>query len=255
MIETHSGLPGEDFKVVGQVFGVPLVTKGLTWLPLTEVGVWAFMTWYAGKNNPERTWSQRLGVGALTMPVILGSEWGHNLAHAAAAKLVAKPMDALRVTWGMPLVVYFDTEDKNVTPTQHIMRSVGGPIFNSSLLLFCLALRGAFKPDSLGREVANVAVGVNAFLSSVSLLPIPGIDGGSILKWSLVKSGQTHKEADKTVRKVNGLVGALLAVFSGALFKRRKHLLGGFIALMAAICMGVASGRLREEKSSPWMRS
>jgi len=74
------------------------------------------MAWVAKKRVPERSWLQSLGIGALTMLVVLGSEWCHNLAHAAAARMVGKPMDAIRITWGMPLVVYYDINDENVTP-------------------------------------------------------------------------------------------------------------------------------------------
>ena len=48
------------------------------------------------------------------MPIVLGSEWCHNLAHAAAARAIGKPVDAIRITWGMPLLVYYDINDKNV---------------------------------------------------------------------------------------------------------------------------------------------
>ena len=245
----------DEIHIAGQVFGTPIVTKGLTWLPLVELGGWLIMAWYAGQRRPERSWPTRLGVGALTMPVLLGSEWCHNLAHAAAAQAVGKPMDALRVTWGMPLVVYYDIEDRQVTPRQHILRALGGPLFNAGLLAFCLALQRASKPDGLAREVADVAVGMNAFLCSVSLLPIPGIDGGPILKWSLVEAGKTPAQADETLRKVNGPLGILLGILSGLFIKRRKHLLGGFLGLLAATSLSIAGGLLRESKESPWLRN
>jgi hypothetical protein len=99
--------PEDEVTKVGQAFSTPLVVKGKTWLPLTQLAAWPVMAWVARKRVPKRTWLQSLGVGALTTPVMLGSEWGHNLAHAAAARVVGKPMDAIRITWGMPLVVYY----------------------------------------------------------------------------------------------------------------------------------------------------
>jgi hypothetical protein len=36
-------IPEEDVDVVGHVFGTPLVVKGRTWLPLTQVAVWAYL--------------------------------------------------------------------------------------------------------------------------------------------------------------------------------------------------------------------
>ena len=89
--------PDDDVTVVGHVFDTPVVLKGDTWLPLTELAVWAIMAWVSGRGHSDRSWRKRLGIGGLTMVAILGSEWGHNLAHAAAARLVGKPMDALRI--------------------------------------------------------------------------------------------------------------------------------------------------------------
>jgi hypothetical protein len=242
---------GSDFKTVGNAFGTPIVIKGQTWLPIAEIGLWVIMVRYAGQKKPARSWPARLGVGALTTSIILGSEWCHNLAHAAAAQYAGKPMDALLVNWGMPRLVYLDLEDSGVTPRQHIIRALGGPIINTSLLGLYLALRMKLKSDGLAYELADIAVRTNTFISGVSLLPIPGIDGGPILKWSLVEGGQTCREADETVRKVNGVLAALLAAISGILAKRRRRLLAGFFALMAAISLSIAKDWVREEKISP----
>jgi Zn-dependent protease len=247
MDKLESGPPNDEMTVVGEVFGAPLVVKGNTWLPVAELGAWGVMAWYAGVRQPERSWVERLVVGALTMPVVLGSEWCHNLAHAAAAKLVGKPMDALRVTWGMPLVVYYDIDDPNVTPRQHIVRSLGGPVFNILALQVAMLFRRLFRPGSIAHEVAEAAVTTNGFLVGVSLLPIPGIDGGPLLKWSLVEKGCSPEQADETVRKVNRAVSATLGLAGGLALKKRKWVLGGFLATLAAMALGVALGLLREK--------
>ena len=85
MIKPQALSPDQSFTTVGRVFDTPLVVVDKTWLPLTEIVVWGIMTREAGRLHPERKWPNRLGVGALTMSAILGSEWCHNLAHAAAA--------------------------------------------------------------------------------------------------------------------------------------------------------------------------
>jgi len=237
----------QESAIVGHIFGTPVVVKGWTWLPISELAAWAGMAWLAARQDPERTWRQRFQIGALTMPVVLGSEWGHNLAHTAAAYLIGKPVHAFRIAWGMPLLVYHDLEEEDVTPIEHITRSAVGPIFNTVLLGCFLLLKWLSGPVSITHEAAKAGVAANAFLSSVSLLPIPGIDGGPILKWSLVARGQTTREADETVRKTNWGLGALLTLFSGLLLKRRKYVLGGFLGMMAGIAFGVATGRLREK--------
>ncbi len=238
--------PTDEVTTVGTVFNTPLVAKGKTWYPVTQLITWPIMAWVAKKRLPERSWLQSLGIGALTMPIVLGSEWCHNLAHAAAARLIGKPMDAIRITWGMPLVVYYDINDETVTPRQHITRALGGPVFNVLVLPAALLVKHHTDPQSVTRDMANAAVGTNAFLLAVGLLPIPGIDGGPILKWSLVEKGQTPKEADKIVRKVDGGLGILLALAGILSFKKRRWLVGGLLVQLATVALSVALGILKE---------
>jgi Zn-dependent protease len=239
--------PTDEVTLVGYLFGTPVVVKDTTWLPVTELAIWLLMSWLAGRGHDDRPWWKRLGTGALTMSAILGSEWCHNLAHAAAAQSIGKPMDALRVTWGMPLVVYYDINDRSVTPHQHIYRALGGPVCNALLLPLALCLRRITKKGTVPGDVANAAVGMNAFLLSVSLLPIPGIDGGPILKWSLVDRGATPEEADETVRDVNRVVGGGLAIAAGIALKRRRRFLGSILALFATLSLVVGIGLLKEQ--------
>lgn len=186
-------------------------------------------------------------LATFTMPVVLGSEWGHNLAHAAVANWIGKPMDAIRITWGMPLCVYFDIEDASVTPRQHISRALGGPLFSLMLLLSSLAVQRLSPKDSLSQEIAGVSVATNTFLSTVSLLPIPGIDGGPILKWSLVDRGRTVEEADQVIRKVDAGLGIALAFIGRAAIGRGRRLIGLLSAMLAVLSFGVALGWIREQ--------
>jgi Zn-dependent protease len=239
---------GEQVTTVGKMFDTPLVVKGYTWLPLTQFVFWGIMAWYAGKRGQERSWEERIKIGVLTMLVMLGSEWGHNLAHAAAARTVGKPMDCIRITWGMPLLVYYDINDPDVTPRQHILRALGGPVFNFTALTLSLVLREFTRPNSHARDVADVAVSTNAFLPSAGLLPIPGLDGGPILKWSLVERGRTPEEADEIVQKVDKIAGVGLGIASAAAFKKRRRLLGGLLALLSTAALAVGFGLLKEQE-------
>jgi Zn-dependent protease len=239
--------PSDEVTIIGRVFDTPIVVKGKTWLPLIEVIVWAFTTWMAGKRCPERSIYQRMGVGLVLMPVVSGFEWCHNFAHAAAAYVIGKPMDAMRITWGTPLVVYYDINDPSVTPRQHIIRALGGPLFNAFILPIAALVRSWTHPNGIAREIANTTVGVNTFLCTISLLPIPGIDGGPILKWSLVERGSTPEEADESIRKVNGFLGVVLGIASAIGFKRKQNFFGTLTGLFAVLAIGIGSGLLREQ--------
>jgi Zn-dependent protease len=241
-------LPTDEVTIVGNVFDTQLVVKGKTWFPLTELVVWAMMTWFAGKGYPARSWRQRIGVGALTTFVMLGSEWCHNLAHAAVARWINKPMDALRIVWGMPLVVYYNPENESVTPRQHIMRALGGPLWNALMLKCALWFKCLTRPSTPARDVANVAVGMNTLLCTASLLPIPGIDGGPILKWSLVEGGRTPQEADEMVKRVNQWVGGGLGIASWIALKKRSWLLGVILGLFAVLSLAIGIGVIKEQE-------
>ena len=239
--------PLDDVTTVGHAFGVPVVVKGRTWLPLMELVTWVVMAWLGGRRMPRRSLTGRAGVAALTMPVFLGSEWSHNLAHAAAARLIGRPMDALRIVWGMPLCVYYDVNDAQVTPRQHMLRAVGGPIWNGFVLLISLVLRRRTPPGSVAREVADVAVGMNAFLASASLLPLPGIDGGPLLKWGLVERGRSILQADEIVKRVDGVLGVGLLAGSAVAARKRSWIAGAMLLLFGLLSLGFATGRIREQ--------
>lgn len=247
MIKPQVVRPEDQVQVVGRVFDAPLVVKGVTWFPLAQLAAWPILAWVAGKRKPERSLGQRLGVGALTMPVILGSEWCHNLAHAAAARLVGKPMDAIRIVWGMPLLVYYDINDASVTPREHIGRALGGPIFNALVWAITKVLKPFTRTNSVARDMVEAAEATNAFLAGVGMLPVPGIDGGPVLKWSLVEHGYSIDQADMALRKVNGGLGVVLGGVGAALLKRRRWLGGGFLVMMAGTALSIALGILKEQ--------
>ncbi len=248
MIKPAVVRPTDEVTVISEVFGTPLVAKGATWLPVVELITWPIMAWVAKRRLPARTWLQSFDVGALTTTVVLGSEWCHNLAHAAAAQGVGKPMDAIRVTWGMPLVVYYDVNDETVTPRQHIVRALGGPVFNLLVLPLAFLLRRRSQPDSVIRDISLAAVGANALLPAVGLLPIPFFDGGPILKWSLVGKGHSLEAAEMTVRKVDGVLGFFLALAGILSFRKRRWLVGGILTQLAVVALGVALGVFKEQE-------
>jgi hypothetical protein len=65
--------PTDEVRLVGHLFGTPVVVKDTTWLPVTEFAVWLLMSWLAGRGRDDCPWRKRLGTGALTMSAILGS--------------------------------------------------------------------------------------------------------------------------------------------------------------------------------------
>ena len=159
-------------------------------------------------------------------------------------------MNQFRIQLGMPRCVYHKLNDPDVAPREHLVRALGGPIFNLMVLPFAWAAKRMTKKDSLAGVTARTAYDTNLFLSLVSLLPIPGIDGGPILKWNLVEGGRSIKEADEVVRKANGPLAVLLGLFSSRAFARRKILPGLFSLMLGGISLSIFAGWLKEEEIS-----
>lgn len=242
---TRLELSDPSVRQVGSIFGAPLVVKGFSAFPLTQLVVWALMTWRAARQDPSRTASQRLSAGLLYTVVLLGSEWGHNIAHAAAARAVGKPMQLIRILAGMPRIQYPAGLDPSVLPRQHLLRALGGPLFNACMLPLAALWRRFSRPGSAAQDAASLALDVNAFIGVVGLAPLPMIDGGPVLKWSLVARGRTPSQADEIVRRVDG---ALVPAFAGAgllAFARRRRFAALVSLLMALTSFACWRGWLK----------
>lgn len=234
-------------NTIGYIGETPITKVGLTWLPITQLVFWAIFTRSAARRKPNNSRMQWSREGFLKMVVVLGSEWCHNLAHLFASNWIGKPMDKMRVQAGMPRVIYHEINDIEVPPRQHIGRSLGGPVINVLLLPFTQWVRGLTKSDSIAGEIAKTAYQTNLFLSLISFLPIPGIDGGPILKWSLVERGKTIQEADRIVQKVNGPLAVSLGLVSSWAFFTKKSLLALFSLMMGLTSMSIYAGWLKED--------
>lgn len=244
----EEGLYPEGTRVVGEIFDTPLTVWKFSWFPLSQLAAWIILTRNTARKKPDRATISWTVEGLLKMVVMLGSEWCHNLAHAFSAKAVGKPMDQMRIQAGMPRCIYNELNDQSVSPRQHIIRSLGGPIFNLIMVPITATLSLISRPGSIVRDTAKTAFQTNLFLSSISLLPIPGIDGGPILKWSLVERGYEIKDAEKVVQQVNGPLAVILGLFSSWAFSRKKILAGLFSGMLAGISLSVFAGWIKEDE-------
>ncbi len=237
--------PEQPGHTLTHLWDTPVVVVGRTWLPLVELASWMFFSWWSSRRDPDRKPGVSLGLGAVHTLMVLGSEWCHNLAHVAAARMVARPMDALRITWGMPLCVYYELEDERVTPRQHIARALGGPLFNFAASLTLGRIRSRTKKNTPAREIVDTALGANLIILGAGLLPYPGLDGGVILKWSLVEGGSSTRQADAITRQMDGAVAAGLAGAALGLRKRRPWL-SVLLAILSALGFSLALSLVRE---------
>jgi Zn-dependent protease len=238
----------EEVRVVGYLGDTPVVVRGHTWLPLTQLATFLVIFWYNSRRSMKRSMGERIALAGLTSTAILGSEWAHNLAHWTISHKLHKSMDEFQILFGMPRCIYYDLNDPAVTPHQHILRSLAGPLLNASLIPLLVRLRKGCQPGSMAHEIWDAAVGMNVFLATVSLLPIPGIDGGPILKWSLVDQGKTPEQADQVVQNINGPLAVLLGLGSIFAYLRRKRFWALLLGMLSSLALGVFLGWIQESE-------
>ena len=231
----YSSLPGGT--TLFRFNGVPVKVQPAFWpIPFMVTGV---LAWIAGLRRPDRSLLQRLVVGLAALPVALFADVGHAMAHTVSARLAGAPMDEILLSAEMPRTLY---ENNDVLPQVHILRSLGGPVFSLICVILSLLWRGLSPRKSISRELAEISLFGHSFILLGSVVPLPMVDGGIILKWRLVQSGRSVEQADRVVRRASwGLGAALVAIGAVLGIIQKRKLVGGALAAggLAAIAAGM----------------
>ncbi len=207
----------DNAKTIYTFNGVPVKAKPPFWL-LTGF-MWGFFVWLAGRRKPERPFSQNILIGTLSLPLAFIADIGHAMAHTESAKRAGAPMDEILLSADMPRTLYANND---VPPRTHIIRASGGPIYSAIGLTLSLLWRSFSPPASLSRELADISSFYHGMIFGC-LIPLPIIDGGTILKWSLVEKGYSPEEADDIVKVTGPVVITILAVVGTAVFLLRRQ--------------------------------
>jgi Zn-dependent protease len=226
---------------------VPLVIRqDFSAFPFSQILATAFFFRELDRHFPSMPGVERSLRSFGCTLAMLGSEWCHNLAHTFASIAVNKPVDAVRITFGMPLLVYYNPDDPRVSPQQHILRAIAGPLFNLGVLPPLYILASKLDVDTPGHFLAKLALDTNIFLGTVSLVPLPSLDGGPIMKWTMVDRGKSIAEAEKTVKKANAASAVLLLILGLLSYLRSKKLLAIVLGVLGLSSLAVARGWLEE---------
>jgi hypothetical protein len=204
--------------------------------------LWLGLSWLAGRGHSERSWWSCLLVGALSTVVLLVADVGHAIAHVVSARHAGAPMDEILIAAGMPRTLY---KDNDVPPSVHRMRALGGPVFSAVGLLVSLLLRAVTPGGSLASELATWSSIGHGFILAGSLLPLPFVDGGTILKWTLVERGRTPAQSDTVVQRLNTVLGIATVVSGAVLLVCQRWLYGLALVGVGAIAIGSALGKIR----------
>ncbi len=204
--------------------------------------VWGVVTWFGLRWHPERGFWQGLLIGLVTTLLLLVVEFGHDLAHIFSARYAGAPMDEILIYGGMPRTLY---SNNDVSPNVHRMRALGGPIFNLMGLLLSLAIYRVTSSNSIAKEMAGWWALGHGLQLLMSVSPLPPVDGGTILKWTLVEKGKTEAEADEIVQRVDWILGSILVITGIGLVFLRLWIIGLILLGVGGIVFGIVAGKIR----------
>jgi hypothetical protein len=223
-----------------RIFNTP-VKLSIKFLPILVV-LWGSVSWLGLYWHPERKLWQGLLIGLITSAVLLLAEFGHALAHIFSARYAGAPMDEVLVSSDMPRTIY---RNNDVAPKVHRMRALGGPIYNMAGFLISIAIFEVSPHGSLLHELMAWSALGHGLLIIMSLAPVPMVDGGSILKWTLVERGRTEKAADDMVRQIDWAFGTILVLIGVTLIFIRSWIIGLIFLGVGGLVFGIAAGKVR----------
>ncbi len=207
------------------------------------VAIWAGTAGLDLYWHPGRAFWQAVLIGFVTMFLLILADFGHPLGHIISARYAGAPMDEVRITTTqMPHTLY---NNNTVSPSVHRLRAVGGPIFNLLCLLLSAVVFVVAPVGSVGRELATWSAAAHGMMLIMSLAPLPIVDGGTILKWTLVARGWTEANAEARARQVGWLVGIVAGVIGLGLLALHVWILGGIFTAAGVIILGIAVGAIR----------
>lgn len=160
-------------KAHGVLLGVPVRLRPAAALAGALAGLLAYVL--ARLLARDERSAPALGLlGTLTW---YDTELTYVVGHIISARMAGAPMSYIR--WGFLAMTGYT--DHDVTPQQHIGRSLGGPIASGAATLVWWLARRALGDTLLGRA-AQIAAIQNGLIALGSLLPLSIFDGGVILE-------------------------------------------------------------------------
>ena len=108
-----------------------------------------------------------------------------------------------------------------------------------------LAIHALAPRNSIGGELVGWSALGHGLLLVLSLSPVPIVDGGTLLKWTLVARGKTPSEADRLLRRVTWEMGIAATVLGVGSIARRRRSLGVGMLGIGAVVGAIAAGRIR----------
>jgi hypothetical protein len=223
-----------------RLFNTPIKIKLV--VLVNVIALWAVTSLIGRYFHPERDLLVSIIIGFFAMLLLLIADIGHAIGHILSARRSGAPMDEILVSSGMPRTVYANDD---VSPRAHIIRALGGPAFSALGLLLSLVALALGSSVPIVFELALWSTVGHGFIFLGCLLPLPIVDGGSILKWSLVRRGMTEAHADRRIRLLNGIIGCVCIAVGIGLIIFQLSILGLILIGISLVLFIAAAGKIR----------
>ncbi len=157
---------------IGRLSGVTLLVTPLTWLgPFVFFGLHILLNLLNSRLSlTDRLYQAWLFTIAVEITTVL-----HAFGHILSGKMVHSAMDELLLTTTRDVNLYHG--DQSLVPgTIHLVRSLGGPIFNLLVAGVCYATAPMITQGFWPAFVASL-ISTNLFFGLGGFLPLPSVDG------------------------------------------------------------------------------
>lgn len=157
---------------IGKFWNVTLLITPWTWLgPFVFFGLHFLLNLL----NTRLTLDERLLQSIYFVLAVELTTPIHALGHILSGKLVNSAMDELLITATRDVNVYHGDQSQ-IPGHVHLIRSLGGPILNILVGVFCIFI-AQWIPPGFWTGVNDSMISTNLFFGLGGLLPVPSVDG------------------------------------------------------------------------------
>jgi Zn-dependent protease len=157
---------------IGRFWGVTLLVTPLTWIsPFVFFGLHILLN----VLNDQLSLADRLHQALLFTIAVEITTVLHAFGHILSGKMVHSAMDELLITATRDVNLYHG--DQSLIPGHvHLVRSLGGPLFNIFIAGVCAMLAAIIASDFWVALVTSL-ISTNLFFGFGGFLPLPSVDG------------------------------------------------------------------------------
>jgi hypothetical protein len=177
---------------IGRFWGVNLLVTPITWLgPFVFFGLHFLLNLLKPDLNiGERLYQSTLFTIAVEITTVF-----HAFGHILSGKMVHSAMDELLITATRDVNLYHG--DQSLFPGHvHLVRSLGGPVFNLFIAGLCLLFAPMIGPGFRSDLLASL-ISTNLFFGIGGFVPLPSVDGEVIWR-ELLRPVASRLKSKKT---------------------------------------------------------